>query len=54
LAAEPLENEGDLAFPPRGRYQQLNDVSFLAAWRITSARSIPFLFGSDNQKIPVG
>ena len=37
LAAEPQEYEGDRAPPPRGRYQQLNDVSFLAARSINSS-----------------
>src|SRR5262249_54050388 len=37
LPAEPPENEGDRALPPRGRYQQLNDVSFPAARSIASA-----------------
>jgi hypothetical protein len=35
LAAEAQENEGELALPPLGGYQQLNDVSFLAARSIT-------------------
>jgi hypothetical protein len=37
LAAEPHQNESDLALPPWSGYQQLNDVSFLAAQRISKA-----------------
>src|SRR5262249_42115939 len=39
LAAEPQGNEGDPALPPLGGYQELNDVSFLAARSIAGGRA---------------